>query len=307
MEGKIVRYEDYAVTEEPYYEEIEQEVTDFRIAYENKRPLSLIGPTGCGKTTLAHYMAYILRQDLISVDKAGGGVSVHKLSKAEKQANGQIAFPYIQVPCHEDLTETHLVGRYGLNNEWLPGPLYIGATKGGIVVLDEIVEARKDAVVLIHSLTDDTRVLPVPKKGEVVIPPDNFMVVICYNPGYQVKSKDLKPSTRQRFPTIEMNYAPPDKERKIIIRKTGIDEENAGKLVALAGEIRQAKETDAIRLQEGASTRLLIMAAEHYLSSRKPGRKPDLHHSVRINIFNPITSDDTDKQALEKYLKVVGI
>ena len=209
MESKIQKYEDYAIVEEPYYEEIGSEVFDFEVAYSIKRPLALVGPTGCGKTALATYMAYKLRQDLVEVTKENGKPSrVSKMSQAEKQLDGKIVFPYIEIPCHEDLTETHLLGRYDLNDQWLPGPLYIGATNGGIVVLDEFVESRPDARVLLHSLTDDRRVLPVAKKGEVITPPDNFMVVVCYNPGYQVRAKELKASTRQRFPTIEMDYPP---------------------------------------------------------------------------------------------------
>jgi nitric oxide reductase NorQ protein len=301
MRGEIVKYQDFAVIDEPYYEAINNEVLDFEVAFHIKRPLSLIGPTGCGKTTLATYMAFKLRQDLIAV--ASGETSKLEISKSEIQNDGSIAFPYIEIPCHEDMTETHLVGRYGLGNEWLPGPLYIGATVGGIVVLDEIVEARKDSVVLTHSLTDDRRVLPVPKKGEVILPPDDFMLVICYNPGYQVKSKNLKPSTRQRYPTVEMDYAPPEKEHRIIVEKTGVDAEVANKLVGLAAKIRGAKSSDAINLQEGASTRLLVMAAEYYQQYLKMGKEPDLAHIARVTIFNPISSEDTDRDALEEMLR----
>jgi len=179
---------------------------------------------------------------------------------------------------------------------------YIGATNGGIVVLDEFVESRPDARVLLHSLTDDRRVLPVAKKGEVITPPDNFMVVVCYNPGYQVRAKELKASTRQRFPTIEMDYPPAEIEKKILIKRTGIDDEVADKLVRLAGEIRNAKHNDTLRLQEGASTRLLIMAGEYYQMYKKMGKESDLKHIARINIFHSISSVETDRKALEKML-----
>ncbi|MAH03204.1 AAA family ATPase [Candidatus Pacearchaeota archaeon] len=298
---KITKYEDYSIVDEPYYEPVGNEITDFQVAFNCKRPLSLIGPTGCGKTTLALYMAYKLRQDLITkTDK--GKTEVLEFSKSESQTGNKIAFPYIEIPCHEDMTETHLVGRYGLNNEWLPGPLYIGASRGGIVVLDEIVEARKDAVVLLHSLTDDRRVLYVAKKGEVITPPDNFMVVTCYNPGYQIRSKNLKQSTAQRFPTIQMNYPSTEIEEKIIIKKTGIEKDVASKLVRLGNEIREAKNNDTINLQEGVSTRLLIMASEFYLEYKKIGLEPDLKHIARVNIFNPISTEDTDRKSLEELL-----
>ncbi len=300
VHSSIIKQGDYAIFEEPYYEPVGSEITDFEIAYRRKRPLSLIGPTGCGKTTLTTYMAWKLSEDIIYQGK--DGMAVSKLSEAEKQPDGRIMFPYIEIPCHEDLNTNDLVGRYDFSNNWIPGPLYIGATQGGIVVLDEIVEARKDAIVLLHGLTDDRRALTVSKKGEVVLPPDNFMVVICYNPGYQIKAKDLKPSTRQRFPTVEMNYPPQDIEKKILMKKTGIDEKIAGRLVSLGNTIRESKDSDTLNLQEGASTRLLLMAAEYYLEYEKMGLKPDLAHIARITIFNPISTEETDKKALEEML-----
>ena len=65
--------------------------------------------------------------------------------------------------------------------------------------LDEVVEARKDTVVIIHPLTDHRRRLPIEKRGTILEAPSDFMLVVSYNPGYQSILKDLKQSTRQRF------------------------------------------------------------------------------------------------------------
>ena len=40
---------------------------------------------------------------------------------------------------------------------------------GAICYLDEIVEARKDTTVLIHPLTDHRRILPIERRGQVVV------------------------------------------------------------------------------------------------------------------------------------------
>lgn len=299
--GNITQIEDYQIIEEPYYEPVGKEIELFEIAYHNKNPLALVGPTGCGKTQLTSYMAWKLRQDLIS--RNGDKITISEISKSEKQQNGNIAFPYIEIPCHEDITETHLLGRYDLNDNWMAGPLYIGATQGGIVVLDEIIEARKDAIVLLHGLTDDRRVLSVSKKREIIEPPDNFMIVACYNPGYQVRNKDLKPSTKQRFPTIDMDYAPEDLETKILIKKTGIEEDIAKKIVCIGSEIRKAKDNASLKIQEGASTRLLVRAAEFYQTAKSRDIDLSLEEIVRVNIFNPISTEETDKEVLNETLK----
>ena len=66
---------------------------------------------------------------------------------------------------------------------------------GGIAYLDEVVEARKDVTVVIHPLTDHRRYLPVEKRGKIFRAPEEFMLVISYNPNYQSVLKELKPST----------------------------------------------------------------------------------------------------------------
>ena len=76
----------------------------------------------------------------------------------------------------------------------MDGPLTLGVKQGAIVYLDEIVEARKDTTVIIHPLSDDRRLLPIEKKGQVIEAVDEFMLVISYNPGYQSILKDLKQS-----------------------------------------------------------------------------------------------------------------
>ena len=52
---------------------------------------------------------------------------------------------------------------------------------------------------MIHPLTDDRRMLPIEKTGELLEAAPGFQLVVSYNPGYQHVLKDLKPSTRQRF------------------------------------------------------------------------------------------------------------
>jgi nitric oxide reductase NorQ protein len=94
---------------------------------------------------------------------------------------------------------------------------------GAICYLDEVVEARKDTIVLIHPLTDDRRILPVEKRGELLKAPEEFMLVISYNPGYQSVLKDLKQSTRQRFLSVEFDYPPAEAETQIVAREGGID------------------------------------------------------------------------------------
>lgn len=224
--------EPFYLTKEPYYQPVGEEVALFKAAYESKRPVLMKGPTGCGKSRFVAYMAYHLKR------------------------------PLITVACHEDLTASDLVGRYLLQGDetvWADGPLALAVKHGAICYLDEIVEARKDTTVVIHPLTDDRRILPIEKKGEILPASDDFMLVISYNPGYQSVLKDLKQSTRQRFIALEFNYPPRAAEIRIVAREAAVSEEVARRLVGVGEKVRNLKNHG---LEEGVSTRLLIYAGQ---------------------------------------------
>lgn len=230
--SKELAIEDYHITQEPFYLPVGNEVQVFETAYELKLPVMLKGPTGCGKTRFLEYMAW-------------------KLSR-----------PLVTIACHEDLTASDLVGRYLLKGEetvWSNGPLSLAVKHGAICYLDEVVEARKDTTVVIHPLTDDRRILPQEKRGLVLKAHLSFLLVISYNPGYQSVMKDLKHSTRQRFTALEISHPPADKEKIIIMREAGVDEEIAGRLVRLGEMVRNLRQHG---LEEGISTRLLVYAAK---------------------------------------------
>ena len=135
-------------------------------------------------------------------------------------------------------------GKYLLKGQetvWMDGPLTLGVKQGAIVYLDEIVEARKDTTVIIHPLSDDRRLLPIEKKGQVIEAVDDFMLVISYNPGYQSILKDLKQSTKQRFMAIEFDYPLPDVESRVVAHEAGVSLEVAQRLVKIAEKVRTGR------------------------------------------------------------------
>src|SRR5213595_1110248 len=251
--------EKYRVKEEPFYLPIRDEVELFEAAYAAKLPAMLKGPTGCGKTRFVEYMAWRLKR------------------------------PLITVACHEDLSATDLVGRFLLEGEetvWHDGPLTAAVRGGAICYLDEVVEARKDTVVIIHPLTDDRRRLPIEKRGTILDAPPDFMLVVSYNPGYQSILKDLKQSTRQRFVAIDFDYPPAELEAAIVAREGGVDEGTARDLVLIGQKVRNLR---GHGLEEGVSTRLLIYAAQLISNGIAPTR------AAEVAMCSPIT-DDRDLQ-----------
>jgi nitric oxide reductase NorQ protein len=261
--------EKYKVENEPYYLPINQEVELFEAAYSAKLPVMLKGPTGCGKTRFVEYMA-------------------HRMNR-----------PLITVACHEDLSATDLVGRFLLEGEetvWHDGPLTTAVRNGAICYLDEVVEARKDTVVIIHPLTDDRRRLPIEKRGTVIEAPPEFMLVVSYNPGYQSILKDLKQSTRQRFVAMEFDYPNAEDEAAIVAKEGGIDSQTAQDLVKIGQKVRNLR---GHGLEEGVSTRLLIYAAQMIAKGISP------INAAEVALCSPITDDRELQRSIREIVTTI--
>jgi nitric oxide reductase NorQ protein len=218
------------IEREPYYLAARDEVNVFLKCHQRGMPVMLKGPTGCGKTRFIEHMAWKLKR------------------------------PLITIACHDDLSASDLTGRFLIRGEetvWVDGPLTTAARLGAICYLDEVVEARQDTIVVIHPLTDDRRILPIEKTGELLEAAPGFQLVISYNPGYQHAIKDLKPSTRQRFVALEFDFPAPSAEAEIVAHESGVKKSTASALVELGRRVRRLKEQG---LAEGPGTRLLIAA-----------------------------------------------
>jgi nitric oxide reductase NorQ protein len=253
----------YKIDKEPYYHAVADEVTLYEAAYSVRMPMMLKGPTGCGKTRFVEYMAWKLKK------------------------------PLITVACNEDMTASDLVGRFLLDangTRWQDGPLAIAARHGAICYLDEVVEARQDTTVVIHPLTDNRRVLPLEKKGELVHAHPDFQLVISYNPGYQSLMKDLKQSTKQRFGALDFNYPEHGIETEIVAHETGVDKAIAEKLVSIAERARNLK---GHGLDEGISTRMLVYAGSLIVKGVDPLA------ACRVALVRPITDDPDMRDALD--------
>ena len=239
----------------PYYVSTGDEIAIFETCHARRLPLMLKGPTGCGKTRFVEYMAWRLGR------------------------------PLVTVACHDDLSASDLTGRYiirGNETVWLDGPLTLAARAGAICYLDEIIEARTDTIVVIHPLTDDRRLLPLEKTGEIVEASAGFQLVISYNPGYQHALKDLKPSTRQRFVALELDFPKPDIEADIVAHEGGVDRSIAVALVTLTNRLRELGDRG---LAEVPSTRLIVATAR-LLGSGIPMRS-----ACRTALLGPLTDD----------------
>lgn len=241
--------------EAPYYVATGDEIAIFERCHSRRLAVMLKGPTGCGKTRFVEHMAW------------------------------RLARPLVTVACHDDLSASDLTGRYlirGSDTIWLDGPLTLAARLGAICYLDEIIEARSDTIVVIHPLTDDRRILPLDKTGELVEAAAGFQLVISYNPGYQHGLKDLKPSTRQRFVALEFGFPAPEVEAQVVAREGGVTRDTAVALVGLTTRLRSLGDRG---LAEVPSTRLIVATAR-LVASGIPVRS-----ACRTALLGPLTDD----------------
>ncbi|MEW8627353.1 MAG: CbbQ/NirQ/NorQ/GpvN family protein [Candidatus Thiodiazotropha sp.] len=256
------------MSELPFYKPQGNEIELFEQAYRHQLPLLIKGPTGCGKTRFVNHMAARLRR------------------------------PVYTVSCHDDLTAADLVGRHLIGEGdtfWSDGPLTRAVREGAICYLDEVVEARKDTTVVLHPLTDDRRILPIERTGEILQAPPEFMLIVSYNPGYQNLLKGLKPSTRQRFLATRFDFPESELEQQILISETAIDAALAKRLVILANALRALKDHD---LEEAASTRLLVYTATLIEGGYTP------LEACRAALVEPLSDDEETVAALMEVVEV---
>ncbi len=246
----------------PFYLAQADECDVFTAAHANNLPVLLKGPTGCGKTRFVAHMA------------------------------AKLGRPLHTVACHDDLAAADLIGRYllkGGETVWVDGPLTRAVREGAICYLDEVVEARKDVTVVLHPLTDDRRTLPIDRTGEELRAAPGFMLVASYNPGYQNILKTLKPSTRQRFISLEFDFPNPVMEAEIVATESGLEPNRVKPLVRLAGKLRELKGQD---LEEGVSTRLVVYAATLIVQGMSVDR------AIRAAMIEPLSDDEDVKRGL---------
>lgn len=255
---------------EPFYVPTGDEVRIFEECHRRRLPVMLKGPTGCGKTRFVEHLAW------------------------------RLGLPLVTVACHDDLSASDLTGRWlvrGGETVWQDGPLALAARYGALCYLDEVVEARQDVVVAIHPLTDDRRILPMEKTGELIEAAPGFHLVISYNPGYQHVLKDLKPSTRQRFVALEFDFPPPHHEREIVAHEGGVDGAVAGRLVELGAAVRRLRDQG---LAEVPSTRLLVSTARLIASGIS------FETACRVGLAGPLTDDPDLLAALGDLIRLTS-
>ena len=236
-----------------FYKESRNEKEVFRAAFAARVPLMLTGPTGCGKTRLVEHMAEELERPLFTVS------------------------------CHDDLTHSDLVGRFlvhGGDVDWIDGPLTRAVRQGAVCYLDEVIEARRDTLAVLHSLTDHRRSLYLDRTNERIPAAAGFMLVCSYNPASRSALKEMKLSFRQRFVALDLGYLPEADEVSVVTAETGVRLEVAQQLARIATALREAAHQGT---HDPPSTRTLVTAARLVVEGLSP--RAAIHAAILEPLF----------------------
>jgi nitric oxide reductase NorQ protein len=248
------------------YQPSGNEVRQFRLAFAARVPLMLTGPTGCGKTRLVEHMA------------------------------AELGRPLVTVTCHDDLTTADLLGRFlvqGGEVRWIDGPLTQAVRQGAVCYLDEVIEARRDTLAALHSLGDHRRTLYLDRISEELSAPPEFMLVCSYNPRARGAFKELKPSFRQRFVTIALDYLPPEVEAGVVADETGVSALVATRLVRYATAMRSCADAT---IGEAPSTRSLVTTAALIAQGL------DESEAIDIGLLAPLSPSQPIEAALRELI-----
>ncbi len=205
----------------------------------------LVGPTGCGKSTLVEQLAARLNWPVVRV-AASGGVTESDLLGEWTVQDGETTYNY----------------------GFLPRAMKMGA----ICLIDEIDGIEPSVAFSIHQVMEARgKLVLLQNGGEIIEPHENFRLVTTANSlghgdetGLYAGIKVLNAAFLDRFASVfEMSYMPPPLEAQIVRnRAPSCTKAMARTLVKVATDVRKAREEDQIFCT--FSTRRLIELARKY-------------------------------------------
>jgi len=213
---------------------------DERAKSTNGVNLLLIGPKGCGKTTLAEWLAATTGRKLLIMDAAN-----------------------IREPRDWFGYKTVEAGEV----KWVRSQFDLCLEAGNhVILIDEINRTTDQVRNVLLPLLDHRRRSFVQERGDYIRVGNNVIIMATANMGYEYTGTSaLDAALDDRFvDRIEVSYLPMDKEAEVLVKRTGIDKTTALKLAEIADTIRKKALGHGATLTRTISTRQLAEAAKRF-------------------------------------------
>ncbi len=236
--------------------------------------VNLIGPHGCGKTELAIQFAARHGRPLLIMDCAN-------LREARdwfgyKSAREGTVF-------------------------WHESQFVRAVQSGGhVILLDEINRANPNLLNTLMPILDARRFTYLEEKGDKIVvgPGTVFFASMNEGAGYTGTSA-LDRAIRDRFPrAVELTYLGETDEVKLLVNRTGVSKDIAGRLVQMANKIRQDSTGLTATLTESLSTRQLLAAAHDFVL----GGVDTLQFTI-TNHFSPEGDDESERVKVQSIIQ----
>jgi MoxR-like ATPase len=241
----------------------------------------LTGPTQCGKTTLAYHVAKKLGKGIITVQGGAGATMERIIAKdALVERNG------VTVTLRPSANE---------RDTWSVLPRAMD--KGNcILYVDEPNLIGTDVLAYLYSAMDWRHDITF-DDGSVLKAKDGFVCICAMNEGQgYVGTQTLNNAFRARSQgIIDMDYLPAQREAKLVVARTGIDEAMARKLCDAASALRASLKARTITTPIGTSA--VLAAAKKIKNGRSVGQ------AIHCCIVNQVpATKDKERAAVQDTL-----
>lgn len=214
------------------------------------RPVHLVGPTGCGKTAMAMYVARERDRPVVFVNGDADLTTADLVGEYAELERESVRDRYV----HNVMKSRDVV-----RDRWVDNPLTVAAREGATFVYNEF--ARTDPAannVLLSVFEEGVLELPGRRGPEryVEVHPE-FRAVLTSNPVEYAGVHTPQDALLDRLVAIHMDFYDRETELAIVTANVDIDETTATRVVDLLRAVRESDELDVT-----VATRAMVIAAE---------------------------------------------
>jgi len=210
-------------------------ITDRGLRYIKKGfPIHLSGPTGCGKTTLAFHIAYIIGRPvvLINGDEEFSTSSLVGSQSGYRKKKVVDRFVSRVYKSDESMTKT-----------WLDDRLTTACKHGFTLIYNEFTRSRPEANNIFLSVLEE-RMLELPSASDegnyIKVHPD-FSAIFTSNPEEYAGVFRSQDALMDRMITLPMSHYDEETEIAITQAKSGVSYATAQRIVTLVRKLRAAE------------------------------------------------------------------